>query len=176
MPQPNEFESGFVAYLEGLADREDRGALAELRRGVGKTPGTEVRTFRYVAPWADGQWPLVERNLYLVASLFALHPASATEGNLGDTFRRIAAGSDSESIEKRFVALLNCDADDLPNHLRHAVSLAKSKEAPVNWRQLLADLRAFDHPDRYVQRQWAGAFWHREQTDNDAAEAAATTS
>ncbi|HOS94026.1 MAG TPA: type I-E CRISPR-associated protein Cse2/CasB, partial [Armatimonadota bacterium] len=138
--------------------------LADLRRGAGKPPGTEPRTFRYVVPWASGQGAQAERRLYLVASLFALHSSGAAEGNLGTTFRQIAARGESESTEKRFVALLNCNVEDLPNHLRHAVSLAKSREVPINWRQLLADLRHFDHEDRYVQRQWAGAFWQHQSS------------
>jgi CRISPR system Cascade subunit CasB len=65
----------------------------------------------------------------------------------------------SESLEKRFVALLNCHRDDLPNHLRQAVSLLKSEDVSINWRRLLKDILSWDHETRFVQQQWAREFW-----------------
>jgi CRISPR system Cascade subunit CasB len=66
---------------------------------------------------------------------------------------------ESESIEKRFVALLNSDEDDLPLHLRHAVSLLAAASIPLDWTRLLLDVQAWGHPERYVQRQWSRDFW-----------------
>ena len=74
--------------------------------------------------------------------------------------RRVRASADTDSIDRRFRALLGCHEDDLPNHLRHAVSLAASKGAAVNWAQLLRDLlQPWNHPTRYVQRRWAEQYW-----------------
>jgi CRISPR system Cascade subunit CasB len=67
----------------------------------------------------------------------------------------------SASVERRFTALLDCHADELPGHLRHAVSLLKSKGVPVDWRVLLADVQWWGHGDRFVQREWAREFWGR---------------
>ena len=104
---------------------------------------------------------------YLVASLFALHQISWQgdekfdyKRNLGASFAKLQASSDgNESTEKRFVALLNSHQEDLANHLRHAVSLLKSKEIGIDWLQLLKDLQRWDNDDRRVQRDWAKAFW-----------------
>lgn len=160
MPRPNEHQLRFVQYLCGLAEAENRAALAALRRGLGKPPGTTPEMFRYVEPWLPSSYGGEDH--YLVAALFALHPASTDSGNLGTTFaqvRHARGGTEAEdSLEKRFVALLNSHQDDLPDHLRHAVSLARG-HAPVNYAQLLADLAYWDHPDRFVQRQWARAYW-----------------
>ena len=68
-------------------------------------------------------------------------------------------GEVPESLEKRFVALLKSDRDDLFDHLRHAVSLARGHEVPINWRTLLRDMQYWRSSDRWVQRQWARAFW-----------------
>ena len=65
----------------------------------------------------------------------------------------------NESLEKRFIGLLNCHRDDLPNHLRQAVSLLKSKDVQINWRRLLKDILSWDHEARFVQQQWAREFW-----------------
>src|SRR5690606_39576463 len=41
----------FIASLEALADRQDRGALAALRRGLGNKPGEVADVYPYVLPW-----------------------------------------------------------------------------------------------------------------------------
>jgi CRISPR system Cascade subunit CasB len=153
----------FITYLEGLREREDRGALAALRRGLGQEPGRAVEMYRYVVPWVPERASRQEeRAYYLVAALFAYHPAPGGQGNLGAAFRRtLGPQGDNTAIERRFTALLAAHADDLPFYLRQAIGFLKSKEVPVNWQQLLVDLRAWDHPEGYVQRDWARAFWGR---------------
>jgi len=148
----------FITYLEGL--REDRGALAALRRGLGQPPGTVPGMYRYVVPWlpADAP-PWLEDAYYLVAALLAYHPASGGSGNMGNHFARTCDRGDNSAVERRFTALLAAHPEDLGFYLRQAVSFVKSKDVPVNWHQLLSDVLAWGHPDRYVQRAWARAFW-----------------
>lgn len=160
-------EERFVAYLQGLVDTDDRAPLASLRRGLGKSPGEAAEALRYVLPrMPQGASRWDEDAYFLVGSLFALHqinwPSSEDSRqatNLGASFARLASEVESGSIEQRFVALLNCHQDDLPTHLRHAVSLLKSKDVPIDWARLLRNIRGWNHADRYVQREWAGAFW-----------------
>jgi CRISPR system Cascade subunit CasB len=151
----------FVAYLEELRDREERGALAILRRGLGQPPGGAVEMFRYVVSWLPAQvTQRQEAVYYLVAALFAYHPAPRGEGNLGAAFRRsLGEQEDTTAVERRFAALLAAHPEDLGFYLRQAVSLLRSKEIPVDWHQLFRDLLAWGHPSGYVQKQWARAFW-----------------
>ena len=151
----------FVSYLEGL--RDDRAALAAMRRGLGRPPGTVADMYRYVVPWLAADAPIwLERAYYTVAALFAYHPAPGSTGNMGDHFARARdPRGDDTAIERRFTALLAAHPDDVDSYLRQAVSLLKSKEVPIEWHQLLSDLLGWGHPDRYVQRQWARAFWGR---------------
>ena len=153
----------FVTYLEGL--RENRGALAALRRGLGQPPGTVADMYRYVVPWlSDDARPWCEDAYYLIAALFAYHPKEGGTGNLGDHFAcaRESRG-DNTAIERRFTALLAAHPDDFPSYLRQVVSFLKSKEVPVNWHQLLSDVMAWSHPDLRdrVRKDWARAFWGR---------------
>lgn len=163
-------EERFVGMLKQLVAREDLGALAALRRGLGHAPGDVPQMYPFVMPFLpEGMHPRDEDTYFLVAALFAWHQldwahdstpnGDAGETNFGASFRLLTQVTDSGSIEKRFVALLNAHRDDLPEHLRHAVGLLKSKNVPVNWVRLLRDLRAWDHPARYVQRAWARSFW-----------------
>jgi len=158
--------NAFIDYLRKLADADDRAALASLRRGLGKPPGTAAETHRYVVPFTSGCSRWEEDCHYIVASLFAAHPSDCSPGegetggnNLGTSMARLAAKTDSESIEKRFTALLNCHRDDLHVHLRHAVGLLKTEDVPISYTQLLRDIRNWNHPARYVQRNWAKGFW-----------------
>jgi len=150
----------FVEHLERL--RDDRAALAALRRGLGQPPGSVADMYRYVVPWLPDDAPWLEHAYYLVAALFAYHPDSSPARNMGDHFARTRdPQGDDTAIERRFTALLAAHPDDLDVYLRQAVSFLKSKEIPINWHQLLPDLLAWDHPERYVQKAWAHAFWGR---------------
>lgn len=154
----------FIEHLEKLRDQENRGALATLRRGLGYPPGTAPEMYSYVVPWVP-QYRSAEDAAFLVAALFALHPQPGGQGTLGAAFARITESNDS--IEQRFVALLNCHRDDLPHHLRQAVSLLRSKDVPVDWKRLLLDVLGWDHDDRYVQRNWARDFWRTSSMHED---------
>src|SRR5450759_404004 len=63
-----------VGYLERLRDKDDRGALAALRRALGKPPGEAPEAYPYVVPFLPREvsaWQ--EQVYYLVAALFAVH-------------------------------------------------------------------------------------------------------
>jgi CRISPR system Cascade subunit CasB len=168
-------EERFVDYLNGLVTDEERAALATLRRSLGKPAAEAAEVHRYILPRVPknaSEWD--EDAYYLVGGLFALHQINWQSNaerpqatNLGASFAWLAREIESDSIEKRFVALLNSHGDDLPTHLRHAVSLLKSKEIPIDWARLLRDLRGWNREDRRIQRNWARAFWGGVQEDNE---------
>jgi CRISPR system Cascade subunit CasB len=143
----------FIRMLESLHAKEDRAALAALRRGLGKAPGEAMEAYSYIARFAASAPPR-EHAFHLVATLFGLYPSESRRGE-----GWMKTNMDGEGAERRFVALLNSHADELADHLRHIVSLLKSKEVSINWRQLLNDIRWWDRDDRDVQRKWAKAFW-----------------
>ena len=160
-----------VAGLQALIEpdeRVDRPALAALRRGLGKRPGEAPEMFPVLIPLLPpGRlWPWDETCAYTIAALFAMHPAvwrGAEEGrwrrNLGASMRRLREATDSEGPERRMVALLNSDGDDLPEHLRGIVALLRSADVPVDWTQLTHDLLRWNRESREVQRRWATAYW-----------------
>ncbi len=98
-----------------------------------------------------------DRWYYLTATLFGTFPQHRSGRSLGAAFRPLKRKSDS--MEARFVALLNAHPDDLDDHLRHAVSLLKSNEEPLDWFRLFEDLLQWDHPDGHVQLRWARDFY-----------------
>lgn len=162
----------FARQLAGFVEDENRAALAALRRGIGRPIGEVNDPMRYLGRWfSNGDWRR-ENAFYLVASLFATHQISwesdvqsRTSTNLGASFDHLATKVEGErqggreGVERRFVPLLNAHVDDLPVHLRHAVSLLRSKEIPIDWARLVLDVENWDRESRLVQRSWARAFW-----------------
>lgn len=180
MSQPSATTGGtksrrFADFLRELEEGEDRAALAALRRGLGKRPGEAPEMFPYLVPWMPSEAsPWQEAPYYLVASLFGLHPLSwgsadvvGPTTNLGASLAILGHKERVEraGVERRFVALLNSDRDDLPEHLRRIVGLLKAHEVPVDWARLLDDLGHWDWMNRPVQRRWARAFWGSQQPD-----------
>lgn len=181
MNRPTGQERRFAEHLDDLAGREDssaRAALAALRRGLGRAPGEAAEAARYVFPWL-GQDAL-DRQVdayFQVAALFATHQITWHRGegdrghNLGSSFWRLAhrdGGSEDPGAERRLVALLNAHPEEVGRHLRHAVSLLKAHDVPIDWAQLLRDIQEWTYADRRVQLDWARAFWGGGVTPDDA--------
>jgi len=158
-------EERFIDRLQKLAEGQERGALASLRRGLGQPPGTVADMYRYVEPFLgeqDSGARFKESAFYLVAALFALHPKSTDEGNMGTHLAKTRTDSGADALERRFTALLAAHPDDLPEYLRQSISFLKSKDVPVNWNQLIWDLENWekrDDPKYSVQKKWARSFW-----------------
>jgi len=167
----------FIGALEHLVTNDDRGALAALRRGLGQQPGEAMELYSYVVPYTQGlQYPSDENAYYIIASLVGLYPTPSWQRSDGKRLINLGASlallreddkTRGDSLERRFVALLNAHADDLPQHLRQAISLLKSKDKPVNWLRLLRDLKQWDREDCRVQRLWAKGFWGEAVEDDD---------
>ena len=159
-------EHYFIRYLKSLVEKDDRAALAALRRGLGKAPGTEPEMYRYIVPLLpENAYQNQEQVFYLIASLFASHPVSAGKGNLGAHLAQARGENNADALERRFTALLSAHPDDLPNYLRQTISLLKSKDVPVNWNQLLQDLLWWN--DR-TRKSWATNFWgYRASSDDE---------
>jgi CRISPR system Cascade subunit CasB len=150
----------FIRYLNDTL-AQDRGALAALRRGLGQPPGQAPEMIRFIAPFiSDDTNYWREQALYMVASLFGLHPSNTPSGNMGDHFEKLKSGDDT-ALERRFTALLSSHPEELNVYLRQAVGVLKSKEIPVNWDQLLQDVTRWGYPESRdrVRRDWAYRFW-----------------
>jgi len=151
-------QKAFIVRLLSLAKegQEDRGALADLRSGLGKEPGEMARVHKHVVPYLPEK-NYNDRWYYVIATLFGAFPQHRKGRSLGAAFRPLKQKSDS--MEARFVALLNAHPDDLDDHLRHAVSLLKANEQPLDWFRIFEDLLQWDHPGGKVQLSWARDFY-----------------
>lgn len=166
--QEQTFDEKFISYLEKFVRDDNRAALAHLRRGLGKENAIEM--FPYISGWTANLSRRDENAFFIIASMIGLYPTNSWKSdekgknNLGKSLTFLK--DESDSIEKRFVALLNSDEEDLPNYLRQIISLLKAKETPINWHLLLKDIKGWSHEDRYVQRNWAKGFWGNTNAEN----------
>lgn len=159
------FNEDFIKHLDKLKEH-DRGAIAALRRSLGFAPGSYVPAFqsieRFSARHDDTPWR--RQALYLMAGLYALHPEHAVQQSLAAALAHVMVKRKSPSIEKRFLALLATEPEELPDHLRQVVSLLAADKAPLDYGALLDDLSrwlrpgAFEDRDRLRQR-WARDFY-----------------
>lgn len=152
----------FIDYLSKLVEQEDRAALARLRHSLAFVPGEYVHAFPFVERFTVGLVNERRKLYFLVAGLFATHPATteALGENFGRTLKRLYTEQDqAPSIEKRFLALLEADDDQIAQHLRHLVNLIKSKGFAVNWSLLLQDLISRQHDPDPTNRKWAQGFY-----------------
>lgn len=171
LAEPKE-KDRFIKYLESLVKRQDRAALAHLRRGLGKPPKTAMEMYPYLGQFMSDDSEKMQINyrrenaVFIVAALFAYYPdAKPNAGNLGASLSQLK--DESDSIEKRFVALLNAEAEELPNYLRQITGLLKSKDIAVNWQTLFEDIQFWNNDNRRVQNTWARSFWRNYNNENN---------
>jgi CRISPR system Cascade subunit CasB len=163
--------SPFIEYLTSLSSDSNREELAVFKRGLSSPPGQDVRMYRFIARFIPDKDRGTHREniYYLIAALYGFHSKKTNDGNFGNHMAEAARDmSDPASTEKRFTLLLNTDIDDLPKYLRQAVSFLKahgSDGIPINWQALFKDLLNWDHPDKFVQRNWANSFWGYQHTE-----------
>jgi CRISPR type I-E-associated protein CasB/Cse2 len=171
MTDNNDWEKRLIESLRKRADPADpdRATLAELRRYLGGDLG---RALFHVGWLFNGVPDRFLENAALVAALFATNTMHLPGVSLGQAFRRLRERLGGDSTEKRFVALLDSNRDDLPGRLRQAVALLKSREIGLDWELLLRDLRYWGSTSHRVQRRWARDFWAEERAE---APASATT-
>lgn len=161
--------SGFIEWLEGLNEKDTR-ARAVLRRSLAFDPGTYVPVFPYVEPFVgNGDNAQRREALYLVAGLWAVHWREDERGQpmpLGKACAAHQIASGSTSTERRFIALLDADRDQLPHRLRQMIALLK--EQAIDFDALLNGLLYWDDDRKRTQNTWARDFYRNlnHETDN----------
>jgi CRISPR system Cascade subunit CasB len=165
--------SRLASALERLADESnrDRGRLAALRRGLGESDGWHPAVAMVVDPVIGDMnlYPSQLDALYMAASLFALHPytRARVEGRrhqtlldaLNDVMAMRGGDEARKPFDRRVIALLNTNREDLFHHLRYTVSLLRGTEIGIDWVRLMRDIDAWSSPERKVQRAWARSWW-----------------
>jgi CRISPR system Cascade subunit CasB len=157
----------FVNHLEELVKKDDRATLARLRHSLAFPPGQYTQVFGFVERFTSSLFGWDREAYYLTAGLFATHPDQTEDETetLGATFRRVYyERGESESIAKRFLALIDADPEQISERLRHAINLIQSHNFAVNYDLLLSHLTAWNSEKKWVQQRWARDFYRPLET------------
>lgn len=158
----------FIDWLQRACERDSR-VRAVLRRSLAFDPGAHPPAYPYVEPFLRDDGSAWRRSAhYLVAALWALHwrqdrsgptmpigRAIANHAHKHHTHEQLDKGD--SSTERRFVALLDADTDQLPHRLRQMVALLKDET--LDFGALLSDLLRWNAPHKPAQQQWARDFY-----------------
>lgn len=181
-----------LSEVQARASRPESASLqilAELRRGAGHAfghlPTADAALLRLVhlAPAEDGGPPPLTKRLgdllddaLLVCSLVALSrttvrgPEAGRQSSFGLDLRPLLVTREN-AAESLATALLGATREDLPVHLRRAMTLLGGDGHGVDVAALVRDLGAWSAEDQRVQKRWAYHFWSRVS----AGDAASTT-
>ena len=165
----------FIARLQHL-EEHDRDGLAALRRSLAFDPGSYVPAFPYIEPFANADWSARDSRrlaLYIVAGLFAQNPRQrdiSLAAALGKLYRK----EESDSIEKRFIALLGAEPENLHTYLRQVGSLLGAHDLGCDYRKLFNDVSRWINPRLDpnwrddIRQRWARDFYgYRQEAEGD---------
>jgi CRISPR system Cascade subunit CasB len=156
-----------------------RGKLANLRYGMRDRLSDEYPVGRVVPALAIGGLTDNEyRNNWrtVVAGLFGFahdEVEDMREVSLGRALRRLYDVRQNDSLERRFMALLNADAEHLPGYLRQSISLLKAENIGLDWGTLLVDVCFWDVPGKFTQKKWIRDYYRSPKDDKAETESTA---
>lgn len=160
--------SAFLDWLESLNERDTR-VRAVLRRSLTFAPGAYPAAFPYVEPFLKEDAANWRREVhYLVAALWAMHwkegrPSPALPVGRAAAMYQLKSGS--ASTERRFIALLDADSEQLPHRLRQMIALLK--EETIDFDALLDDLLRWQDERKRTQNAWARDFYRALNRETD---------
>ena len=164
----------FLQWVAEVVRKDDRGTLAELRRGLSAT--TQDQAWEHLIPYcADFDENASHRVVWCtiggLAATLVPDGLASTEpwSNLGTTMRAIAKGADNDeqkalkSFEPKFRRALSCgDTESLCELVAGIGRTAAVKGVPVNLKTLFWDLWSWDDPDKReaARLRWAKQYFH----------------
>jgi CRISPR system Cascade subunit CasB len=172
-------------YWENHPKPEGRD-LADLRRGIGREPGTVPEMWPYYTSLRpNGELSERLRAEHAALCLFASHQQSQSTsmhragiglGNAMAVLRRSDKFS-GEAVDRRFTAAATATSfTEIVAHLRGLVTQLRSlpKAQPLDYTRLVYDLLDWQDPEKTatVRRRWGSQYFtdHRDASDTDTNE------
>lgn len=169
-----------LAKLNAAEDSSNvKAILAKIRRTIGKPLNETVDIWSFVFPELPEDFlgksnpSAEERSILTAMQLFALHSQGADESvflkdskpyqNIGYSLSFLRTKDMAESTDRRFNAMITAtDFDELIYHLRHLISILKSKktESKVDYAKLADDFYWFlKGSEENVRLKWARQYY-----------------
>jgi CRISPR system Cascade subunit CasB len=152
--------STFLEWLDE-SNKRDTKVRAVLRRSLSFSPGVFPAAFPYVERFLNDDDSLWRRQVYyLVAALWAAHWKEGRASPplpIGKAAAIHQRSTITASTERRFIALLDSDTEQLPHRLRQMIALLK--EHPIDFDALLNGLLYWQDEHKRTQNAWARDFY-----------------
>lgn len=155
------------------AIERDSGVKATLKRTLTGEPRHQRAAYPIIlCSLSDTEADYQLEQWLWVTGFLAYYPQdinSESRLTFGDSARQLKTEGGSEGPERRFRSLLETPLEDLRSPLTAMVRLMRShkkKKIVISYPQLLVDLSRWEHPDQYIQDQWARAFWLPQRAEN----------
>lgn len=152
-------KKGEKAFLDWLSKLKGQQGWRRNRAILKQSLAFGMGTYPPAMPLVEGFVKKKSRErkaYYLVAALYALKDGEHQEGRSLAQALGEKRNEGSENLEKRLLALLDSDHDQLPYRLRQLVKLV---EGGIDFEQLLKDLVDWSDSKRDVQIRWAMEFY-----------------
>ncbi|MCJ2543326.1 type I-E CRISPR-associated protein Cse2/CasB [Thermostichus vulcanus] len=153
-------------FLQAIRDRikNDTGARATFKRALSGEHHHLRKVYPFTLPYLAGihEW---QQDIWIFVACLSTYHAQEKEPtprSFAQSCLDLHNSSASKGVERRFRSLLDTDLVDIQSPITALVRLIKSKKdkkIPVYYPQLIADLCFWDHPDQFIQDQWAKTFW-----------------
>ena len=165
-----------IAFLKGIEEQgAGKGMLAELRRGLGKSPGEMPELWGLIFDVMPeellgmNRMSYAEWTVYTVLTLYALHCQGAdyevnTQGQkLGVAAAKLVESEDDiQRVTNRFhLVVTSTTLEELSYHMRGMIQLLKAKNIALDYASLSKDLYLFNISDAAdtVKLNWGRDFY-----------------
>ena len=143
---------------------DDTGAKAAFKRALSGEQHHLLKVYPFTLPYLGGIHERQQNIWIFVACLSIYHDQDFEPAprNFAQSCLDLHNSSESKGPERRFRSLLDTDLIDIQSPITALVRQIKGKKdkkIPVYYPQLITDLCRWDHPDQFVQDQWAKSFW-----------------
>lgn len=164
-------------FLQAISDRikNDTGAKATLKRALSGEHHHLRKVYPFTLRYLNDIHERQQDLWIFVACLFAYHDQDSepVPRSFAQSCLDLHNCSESKGPERRFRSLLDTDLVDIQSPITALVRQIKSKrdkkigihssiqqcQIGIHYPQLIADLCFWDHPDQFVQDDWARTFW-----------------
>lgn len=159
------WETRFLESVKARADK-DNGVKATFKRAMSGEPEHIRKVYEFVLTHIGNASEWEQDHIWIPVACLSIYypqtlrkPEQQRQRNFGHSCRGLVTATNSDGADRRFRALLDLSATDIQSPLTALVRQMKSKGIVIDYAQLLADLRQWEHADQYIQDRWARAFW-----------------
>ena len=175
---------------QGGGTSASKAALASLRRGIGKAPGSMPELWdvtlgempeKLLSKKGEptrGEWAV-----HTALTLYALHQQgndpkskcmSKEKESLGKAVKKLADKRNEEAVLRRFHTAATAESfEEFSWHMRGLVQLLKAEAQPLDYPALAQDMYWFQFPERRdgIRLQWGQDYYSSHRKDNQETEA-----